>query len=92
MKPKKRIRIEVVPARVWDYMSCRVVPGWRICSSGAIYDVAKLKSYAVAYAVDIAERVVLRGGTAELYIRNRAGKIVDRRTHPRSSDPRRSKG
>lgn len=91
-KNQKRIRIEVVPARVWNWVLRRVGSGWLIRCEGANASHSHSKRCAVWTARLIAERVVFDGGTAELFIKNRAGRIVDRRTYPRSSDPRRSKG
>jgi hypothetical protein len=62
---------------------------WRIYRSRRKVDYFAIKANAVKVAVSLIEK---SGELAELHILRRDGEIQDKRTYPRASDPRGSKG
>jgi hypothetical protein len=80
----RRIRMEVLPARN--------PRGWAVTRSGKRVEWNAIKRRAVSLAVLIANQAARNGAWISLRIKRRDGTIMDERTYPRSSDPRRTKG
>lgn len=80
----RRIRMEVLPARN--------PRGWAVTLSGRRVEWGAIKARAVALGVYLARVTARDGKLVSLRIKRRDGTIMDERTYPRSSDPRRTKG
>lgn len=66
---------------------------WRVKRGSRVMAVRKTKSAALHIAVNMCrEDWQLRKRTSELYIKRKDGSIQDKRTYPRCTDPRKSKG
>ena len=91
-RSKKRIQVEVRPGKVWMWAPCGPSSAWMITVGGVFYGWSYTKPMAVAEGREACLMLSGRGRACELAIKGRNGRIQDRRTYPRSSDPRRSKG
>jgi len=85
---QRRIQIEVRPGKVWSWVWRRPESGWHVTIQGALLCARRRKEDAVFEALGAARAAE----PSELTIKGKDGRIQDRRTYPRSSDPRRSKG
>jgi Uncharacterized protein conserved in bacteria (DUF2188) len=66
---------------------------WRVKKGSRTQLVRDTKAEALGEAINMCrEDFTLRGRTSELFIKKMDGSIQDKRTYPRSSDPRGTKG
>ena len=66
---------------------------WRVKKGSRTQVVRDTKAEALALAIAMCrEDWTLRGRTSELFIKKMDGSVKDKRTYPRSSDPRGTKG
>lgn len=78
----KRIRMEVAP---WQGR-------WKITKCGPGFWMRDTQADAIKAAREVIQNLVEKGSYVSLKIKRRNGTILEERTYPRSSDPKRSKG